>query len=92
MRPNAYSNGWVAAPDLARIDSLIKNVANTHVLTPREMQVLRLLATGKTNAAVTAELSLGERAVERHLSNIFAKLDLSTRMAATAWAYRQRLI
>jgi DNA-binding CsgD family transcriptional regulator len=83
-----------AAPDLARIDSLTKDVAssNTHRLTPREVQVLRLVAAGKTNAAVAAELFLSERTVERHLSNIFTKLDLSTRTAATAWAYEHGLI
>ena len=83
-----------AAPDLARIDSLTKSVAsgNAHRLTLREMQVLRLVAAGKTNAAVAAELFLSERTVERHLSNIFTKLDLSTRTAATAWAYKHGLI
>jgi DNA-binding CsgD family transcriptional regulator len=83
-----------AAPDLARIDSLTKGVAssNTHRLTPREVQVLRLVAAGKTNAAVAGELFLSERTVERHLSNIFTKLDLSTRTAATAWAYEHGLI
>jgi DNA-binding NarL/FixJ family response regulator len=54
--------------------------------------VLRLVAAGKTNAGVAAELFLSERTVERHLSNIFAKLDLSTRTAATAWAYEHDLI
>jgi DNA-binding CsgD family transcriptional regulator len=83
-----------ATPDLARIDSLRKDVAssNNHRLTPREVQVLRLVAAGKTNAAVAAELFLSERTVERHLSNIFTKLDLSTRTAAAAWAYEHGLI
>jgi DNA-binding CsgD family transcriptional regulator len=83
-----------ATPDLARVDSLTKAVAsgNTHRLTPREVQVLRLVAAGKTNAAVAAELFLSERTIERHLSNIFTKLDLSTRTAAAAWAYEHGLI
>jgi DNA-binding CsgD family transcriptional regulator len=83
-----------ATPDLARIDSLTMGVAssNTLRLTPREVQVLRLVAAGKTNAAVADELFLSERTVERHLSNIFTKLDLSTRTAATAWAYEHGLI
>lgn len=83
-----------AAPDLARIEPLMKVAAssNTHGLTAREVQVLRLVATGKTNTAVAAELFLSERTVERHLSNIFTKLDLSTRTAATAWAYKHGLI
>jgi DNA-binding CsgD family transcriptional regulator/tetratricopeptide (TPR) repeat protein len=82
-----------AAPDLARIDLLMKGVAlGTHPLTAREVQVLRLVATGKTNATIADELFLSERTVERHLSNIFAKLDLPTRTAATAWAYEHGLI
>jgi DNA-binding CsgD family transcriptional regulator len=82
-----------AAPDQARTDLLMKVAAlsNNHPLTPRELQVLRLVAAGKTNAAVAAELFLSERTVDRHLSNIFTKLDLSTRMAAAAWAYKKGL-
>ena len=79
-----------AAPDLARIDSLTKG--RPHPLTPRELQVLRLVSAGKTNATIAAELFLSERTIERHLSNIFTKLDLSTRTAATAWAYEHGLI
>jgi DNA-binding CsgD family transcriptional regulator len=83
-----------AAPDLARIDSLIKGTPSGHAhgLTPRELQVLRLVAAGDTNKAIAAELCLSERTIERHLSNIFNKLDLSTRAAATAWAYEHDLI
>ncbi len=65
---------------------------NAHPLTPREVQVLRLVSAGKTNATIAAELFLSERTIERHLSNIFTKLDLSTRTAATAWAYEHGLI
>jgi DNA-binding NarL/FixJ family response regulator len=54
--------------------------------------VLRLVAAGDTNKAIAAELGLSERTIERHLSNIFAKLDLSTRTAAAAWAYGHDLI
>ena len=82
-----------ATPDLARIDALTKSVSSSaHGLTPRELQVLRLVAAGRSNAAVAAELFLSHRTIERHLSNIFAKLDLSSRTAATAWAYERGLI
>ena len=83
-----------AAPDLARIDSLIGGAPSGHAhgLTPRELQVLRLVAAGDTNKAIAAELCLSERTIERHLSNIFTKLDLSTRAAATAWVYQHDLI
>jgi len=81
-----------AAPDLARIDSPMNGASKPHPLTPRELQVLRLVSAGKTNATIAAELFLSERTIERHLSNIFTKLDLSTRTAATAWAYEHGLI
>lgn len=82
-----------AAPDLARIDSLMKGASSGHAhgLTPRELQVLRLVAAGDTNKGIAAELSVSERTIERHLSNIFTKLDLSTRAAAAAWACKHGL-
>ena len=66
--------------------------AALHGLTRRELQVLRLVSAGSTNAAIAAELSLSQRTVERHLSNIFTKLDLSSRTAAAAWIYRHGLV
>jgi DNA-binding NarL/FixJ family response regulator len=54
--------------------------------------VLRLVAGGKTNKAIADELVLSERTVDRHVSNIFAKLRVSSRAAATAVAYEQGLI
>jgi DNA-binding NarL/FixJ family response regulator len=63
-----------------------------HPLTDREVQVLRLVAGGLTNRAIGAELVLSERTVERHLSNIFAKVGVSTRAAATAYAFEHRLV
>ncbi len=54
--------------------------------------MLRLVAAGATNKAIAAELVLSERTVERHVSNIFAKLGLSTRAAATAFAYEHGLV
>jgi DNA-binding CsgD family transcriptional regulator/tetratricopeptide (TPR) repeat protein len=83
-----------AAPDLARLDALTKSVpsGSTHRLTPRELQVLRLVATGETNRAIAGQLSLSERTVDRHVSNIFTKIDVPSRAAATAFAYRHKLI
>jgi DNA-binding CsgD family transcriptional regulator len=83
-----------AAPDLARVDSLIRRTgsAEMHGLTPRELQVLRQVAAGQTNKAIAAELVLSERTIDRHVSNIFAKLGVSSRAAATAYAYEHRLV
>jgi DNA-binding CsgD family transcriptional regulator len=83
-----------AAPDLVRVDSLIRRAPpiDAHRLTPRELQVLRLVAAGKTNRAIAADLVLSERTVDRHVSNIFTKLGMSSRAAATAYAYEHRLV
>ncbi|MCK0509704.1 helix-turn-helix domain-containing protein [Aromatoleum buckelii] len=80
-----------AAPDLAGIDALARYAPHAPQLTPRELQVLRLVSAGKSNKAIAAELSLSEKTVDRHLNNIFMKLDVSSRTAATAYAYRHRL-
>jgi DNA-binding NarL/FixJ family response regulator len=61
-------------------------------LTAREVEVLRLVAAGKTNRQVAADLVLSEKTVARHLSNIFTKLGLSSRAAATAYAYEHGLV
>jgi DNA-binding CsgD family transcriptional regulator len=83
-----------AAPDLARLEALDRagSVAGDHRLTARELEVLRLLATGKTNHAIATDLALAEKTVHRHVSNILAKLGVSSRAAATAFAYQHRLV
>jgi len=83
-----------AAPDLARVDSLTggSHSLDAQGLTPRELQVLRLVAAGQTNKAIAAELVLSERTVDRHVSNIFSKLSVPSRAAATAYAYEHQLI
>jgi DNA-binding CsgD family transcriptional regulator len=77
-----------AARDLARLEG----ADASHGLTARELEVLRLVAAGHTNKAIAAELVLSERTVDRHVSNIFAKLAVSSRAAATAYAYEHRLV
>jgi DNA-binding CsgD family transcriptional regulator/tetratricopeptide (TPR) repeat protein len=83
-----------AAPDLARLETLARGGAGSkgHGLTARELQVLRLLAAGKTNHAIASDLVLAEKTVDRHVSNIYAKLGVSSRAAATAHAYQHRLL
>ena len=83
-----------ATPDLARIESLLNGAPSGHAyrLTPRELQVLRLVAAGGTNKAIASKLSLSEKTIDRHVSNIFAKLDVPSRTAATAFAYQHKLI
>jgi DNA-binding CsgD family transcriptional regulator len=83
-----------AAPDLAHVDSLTASpqAAAAHGLTQRELQVLRLVASGATNRSIAADLVLSERTIDRHVSNIFAKLRVSSRAAATAYAYEHDLV
>jgi len=83
-----------AAPDLDRVDSLTRSGSPlaAHGMTPRELEVLRLIATGKSNREIASALVISERTVGRHVSNIFIKLSVSSRAAATAYAYQHRLV
>jgi DNA-binding CsgD family transcriptional regulator/tetratricopeptide (TPR) repeat protein len=83
-----------AMPDLARIDSMTNPgpSGHAHGLTPRELQVLRLVAAGETNKVIARKLSLSEKTIDRHVSNILTKLDVSSRTAATAFAYQRKLV
>jgi DNA-binding CsgD family transcriptional regulator len=62
------------------------------VLTPRELDVLRLVAQGLTNPGIAQQLVLSEHTVHRHLANIFRKLNLSSRAGAAAWGVRAGLV
>ena len=77
-----------ALPDLAGIDSRPKTGSG---LSAREVEVLRLVAAGKSNRAIASHLVISEKTVARHVSNIFTKLGLSSRSAATAYAYEHGL-
>ena len=79
-----------ALPDLNAVDLLIPDT-HGHRLTPRELEVLRLLATGKTNKQIAADLFLSERTIDRHVSNILTKIDAPSRAAATAYACKYHL-
>lgn len=83
-----------ATPDAARVEAHLRPtpLQSTDGLTQREVQVLRLLAEGKSNRAIAAELVLSEKTVARHVSNIFTKLGLSSRSAATGYAYEHDLV
>jgi DNA-binding CsgD family transcriptional regulator len=77
-----------ARPDLVHL----RAERHSKELTERERQILRLVADGNTNKSIARSLSLSERTVDRHLSNIFDKLGVSSRAAATACAYERRLL
>ena len=80
-----------AKPDRARVDALIGRDGMDEVLTAREIEVLRLVASGRSNSEIAAALVISEHTVARHLQNIFGKLGVSSRTAAAAYAFEHRL-
>ena len=81
-----------AAADALALDREAGASTDVSPLTAREVEVLRLLASGVTNRMIAAEMVISEKTVARHVANIFAKLDVSTRAAATAYAYEHGLV
>ena len=79
-----------ARADLARVDALRHR--GVPALTRREVEVIGLVARGKTNRAIARELAISERTVDRHVSNILMKLALPSRSAATGYAYEHGLV
>jgi DNA-binding CsgD family transcriptional regulator len=83
-----------AGRDVARVRSLLRPgpERDAHGLTARELEVLRLVAAGKSNREIAAELVVSEHTVARHVQNIFRKLRVTSRTAATAYAFENRLL
>jgi DNA-binding CsgD family transcriptional regulator len=79
-----------AQPELARL-SAATSPAGLNPLTARELHVLRLISRGCTNKQIAAELTVSERTIDRHVTNILTKLDVPSRTAATAYAYDRKL-
>ena len=82
-----------AGPDRAGLDALKTAVESAPAgpLTARELGVLRMISTGRTNKEIAGELCLSERTIDRHVSNILGKLDVPSRAAATAYAFHHKL-
>ena len=83
-----------ATTELHRVEKALDAPARrgSEILTAREIEVLQLIASGKTNRRIAADLRISEKTVARHVSNIFTKLDLSSRAAATAYAFQHKLV
>jgi len=81
----------LAGAPMSEPDAAIPGGAVT-VLTPRELEVLKLVAQGLSNPDIAQRLVLSEHTVHRHLTNILRKLGLSSRAAAAAWGVRAGLV
>jgi ATP/maltotriose-dependent transcriptional regulator MalT len=82
-----------ARPDVGRVVAHLAPMRrSSHGLTPRELDVLRLVASGRSNKQIAAELVISEHTVARHVQNIFAKLDVSSRTAAASFAFEHQLL
>jgi DNA-binding CsgD family transcriptional regulator/tetratricopeptide (TPR) repeat protein len=83
-----------AAPDLAKLDALVRKRRRRgdHGLTSREVEVLRLIARGRSNREIASALVISERTVARHVQNIFAKLGVSSRASASVFAAEHDLL
>ena len=82
-----------AAPDLAELDALARTrPGGDHGLTAREVEVLQLIARGRTNRDIASSLVISERTVARHVQNIFAKLGVSSRASASVFAAEHGLL
>jgi DNA-binding NarL/FixJ family response regulator len=82
-----------ARPDIARLDALSRKRGRAeHGLTARELEVLRLIARGRSNREIASALVISERTVARHVQNIFAKLRVSSRASASVFAVEHDLL
>jgi DNA-binding CsgD family transcriptional regulator len=81
-----------ARRDLHAVDALLDTSSPSHGLTARELQVLQLVAAGKTNPAIASELFLSERTVHRHVSSIFDKLGVRSRTEAATYAVEHQIL
>jgi DNA-binding NarL/FixJ family response regulator len=82
-----------AATDLDRLDDTAPGATPpATALTERELDVVRLVAAGHTNREIARRLVVSDKTVARHLHNVFTKLDLPNRAAATAYAYEHGLL
>lgn len=81
-----------AVTDLERLTGGSAGSEPAAGLTPRELEVIRLVAAGHTNREIADRLVISDKTVARHLHNVFTKLDLPNRSAATAYAYEHELV
>jgi len=91
----AGEEGWLSRRVAARVLSLRREAPEAGApggLTPREADVLRLVAQGRSNAEAARTLVVSDHTVRNHLANVYAKLGVGNRAEATAWAWRVGLV
>jgi ATP/maltotriose-dependent transcriptional regulator MalT len=89
----ASFDGLGAAPDVARVEALARHpTRDRYGLSPRELEVLRLLASGKSNREIAHSLVISEHTVARHMQHIFTKLGVTSRTTAVAFAFEHDLV
>jgi DNA-binding NarL/FixJ family response regulator len=81
-----------ARDELSRLRTDTAKAGPAAALSSRERQVLSLVAAGKTNRQIASQLGISDHTVARHLSNIFTKIDVNSRTAATAFAFEHGLV
>lgn len=84
--------GWVSRRVAAHLATWTQQQTGQIELTPRETEVLRLVAAGKTNQEIGLELAISDKTVEKHLEGVFGKLDVASRVEAAVWAVRTGLV
>jgi len=92
VRAAAKGQSWFSPAVAAQVAAWARGERpKLHGMTERELEILRLVVAGKTNKQIASSLGISEKAVEKHLSEIFAKLNVFSRAAAAAWAVRAGL-
>jgi len=83
-----------AEPDRLAAEAMLRGLSQgkERLLTPRQIEVLQLVAEGLTNREIAERLGLSERTVDRHVSDTLARIDAPTRAAAAAFAIAHGLI
>jgi DNA-binding NarL/FixJ family response regulator len=92
VRAAARGETWLSPRVAAKVTRRALGREARPVLTPREIDVLRLMALGKTNREIGQELGIAERTVRYYLRNIYDKLGVNTRVEAVVWAVREELV
>ena len=92
IRRARAGEAWLHPTAAAALIAELQAAPAAAELTPRELEVLRLLARGMSNKAIAAELVIAEKTVKTHVSNILAKLHLADRTQAALYAVRERLV